>query len=628
MTDFPERSAALLIGLSYDNIPDSTLPVLAGPPHDLKHLETVLRLLKLKDIDVVTDVNDWTQGTRANITNKMVNICKRSRDENLDFLLIYFSGHGTRINVPMAEDPTARPPLDENLEYAPGQSQPFSNNLTTGLDEGIAGTDYAVNGPLLDNTIRTILSQVNASTTLLVIFDCCNSGTMCDLQYEYYTAERRLINNNAKPIKGKNIISLSGCMDQQLSSELGLDDITWFVPTIPNQTGRTGILTGILSTLIIRDPDIFSSAFATLHQIQDFIKNNQVDPSNLYQSPMLSSSYKMSELTPLLPLKPGQPERSVAFGFTRMLLLDYAENQSMLSNCILLASTEDKGDYDKHMYSNAIAESLLILASLYWVSRVGKSASDKKSLLFSNTLMSRALAVRIKEYLSDPSSTNSQISEFWTLATSTSKLVTPQVFTQDLAAAFNFVPTATRNNPVALANMITAYYTTNYPGYPQTFRLQLQAMILNGEFIYWAKLPPSIFQSVLEYLLDSNSAHSGRNTLANYIQTEWTNQALADVLVYATSMDIYTALDHIPDGAADEGKSMRITSSIPATQYSQNREVDATLNDSIHQYGAYLAQACLDNNLTVSFHDSPTTNSIVDEIAEQLANVSDNSLSI
>lgn len=90
--------------------------------------------------------------------------------ESGDTLLIYFSGHG-------------------------GQAIDHGDDEIDGLDETICLYD----GEMSDDKINDLLQLFPEDINLVVITDCCNSGTNLDLL--------------KKPIPCKNVIHIAGCSD-------------------------------------------------------------------------------------------------------------------------------------------------------------------------------------------------------------------------------------------------------------------------------------------------------------------------------------------------------------------------------------------------------------------------------
>lgn len=94
--------------------------------------------------------------------------------ESEDTVLLYFSGHG-------------------------GQAIDYGDDEIDGLDETICLYD----GEMSDDKINDLLQLFPEDINLIVITDCCNSGTNLDLF--------------KKPIPCKNVIHIAGCGDGKYS---------------------------------------------------------------------------------------------------------------------------------------------------------------------------------------------------------------------------------------------------------------------------------------------------------------------------------------------------------------------------------------------------------------------------
>ena len=61
-----------------------------------------------------------------------------------------------------------------------------------GRDEALAPLDYQSKGFIVDDTVKSYLQQLPSTCQLFCLFDCCHSGTMCDLKYSYrYQSARK-----------------------------------------------------------------------------------------------------------------------------------------------------------------------------------------------------------------------------------------------------------------------------------------------------------------------------------------------------------------------------------------------------------------------------------------------------
>jgi hypothetical protein len=242
------RRLALIIGNNYTG----TKYELRGCINDANKINTIFTgwgftctlMTDLKSGDLKT--------TKDNMLNKMDTLLS-NLDTN-DSLIIYYSGHGALLS-------------DNN------------NDEVSGKDSVIVPLDYSSSGVITDDTIRTYLLKATKGNVFCV-FDSCNSGSVCDLRYALLANVYRTILSTkrfydpkewAKSIDfvtntkynetNTQIISLSGCADNQLSYEIQDSSGNWggaltfaFISTLNSQTP---ILT--IADLVTRVRSLLSS---------------------------------------------------------------------------------------------------------------------------------------------------------------------------------------------------------------------------------------------------------------------------------------------------------------------------------------------------------------------------------
>jgi hypothetical protein len=185
---------ALLIGINYSSIPSITLN---GCIYDVINMSHVLAdaydydniIILRDDINIPT-----TMPTRANIINNLLALAKQSGP--LDEIWVHYSGHGSQI-------------LDKN------------NDEVSGMDGILVPIDYQTQGFIVDDELLSIIKTFSCKTML--VFDCCHSGTVCDLPWSFqYVSPTNTIKtkNNNVSITNPNIFMFSGCKDNQTSSDV------------------------------------------------------------------------------------------------------------------------------------------------------------------------------------------------------------------------------------------------------------------------------------------------------------------------------------------------------------------------------------------------------------------------
>jgi metacaspase-1 len=200
---------ALIVGCNYTGTDFS----LSGCINDANSIEQIFQPWGYE----ITKMTDNSSGnllpTKNNILAKLAEfVAKLTAD---DTLLFYYSGHGSRIS-------------DAN------------GDEISGLDSVIIPLDVRSQGSIVDDSIRAIFAQAVANSNILAIFDSCNSGSICDLRYNLFDtsyradpfiksklydtpnliARNNIITNNKYTETVANVVSLSGCKDDQFSYEI------------------------------------------------------------------------------------------------------------------------------------------------------------------------------------------------------------------------------------------------------------------------------------------------------------------------------------------------------------------------------------------------------------------------
>ena len=130
-----------------------------------------------------------------------------------------------------------------------------------------------------DDELKSLIqSNLKKNVTLFALFDCCHSGTMLDLKYQYFDDNQSntiIENTNAYETLG-DLIMISGCMDEQTSADAYIN------------SSYQGAMTWSFLNVTDKKQDIL---------FKDLIVNmrNVLKTSEYTQIPMLSSG-KMLDL--------------------------------------------------------------------------------------------------------------------------------------------------------------------------------------------------------------------------------------------------------------------------------------------------------------------------------------------
>ena len=146
---------ALLIGINYTGTPNE----LAGCHNDVDTMQAMLRDRGFNSFTVLKDergARRATQPTRANILHAIERFVLEAAVG--DTLFMHYSGHGTSTRDTSGDE-------DED-----------------GLNEAICPVD---GGVITDDELQRVLVSRLPKCTLVVVLDCCHSGTGLDLRYTY-----------------------------------------------------------------------------------------------------------------------------------------------------------------------------------------------------------------------------------------------------------------------------------------------------------------------------------------------------------------------------------------------------------------------------------------------------------
>ena len=186
---------ALLVGINYKG----TSQALKGCINDVKNMKSYLvskRGYKPENIVVLTE-EETKKPTCNNIKHELSKLILRSHTQEADELWLHYAGHGYY---------TVDRDGDED----------------DGKDETIVPLDFKKNGMITDDELHDYLEHLPQKCRMYCIFDCCHSGTILDLKYQYKGNSKNHIESPNPPIKG-NVIMVSGCMDTQTSADTKLN---------------------------------------------------------------------------------------------------------------------------------------------------------------------------------------------------------------------------------------------------------------------------------------------------------------------------------------------------------------------------------------------------------------------
>jgi len=207
---------ALLIGINYINTEDA----LDGCINDINNINSFLQDYcdyKNENIHILTEKSD-TLPTKSNIIQNINWLITNNLKG--DTLIFYYSGHGSNRK-------------DKNKDESDKK------------DEEIIPLDYDTSGEIDDDWLyKNFASKIPENINLWCFFDCCNSGTMLDLVYNYkskckykkgklkdnikydpndWDTRFEFTKENSSNVNG-NICAFSGCLDKQTSDDAFIEN--------------------------------------------------------------------------------------------------------------------------------------------------------------------------------------------------------------------------------------------------------------------------------------------------------------------------------------------------------------------------------------------------------------------
>jgi hypothetical protein len=249
-----KHAKAYLFGLNYSKEKKVRLQ---GCINDVNNMGKFLKDKKIVDkIEIYTDESNLDETSASGMKKKINEISKTTWKEKLKLVWIHYSGHGTSI-------------LDKE------------NDEKDGKDECLVPWDYTSAGVIKDDDIRKLLATFNPVTRIVLIFDCCNSGTMGDLNYSWKKRIPKVENIQGTILSP--VISISGCLDNQTSAD---------AYNVDGSKQYTGALTSCL--LIVLNKNYKSRLFDFVEQLE-----NELKKKGFQQRPKLCSSFKLSKKTSL-----------------------------------------------------------------------------------------------------------------------------------------------------------------------------------------------------------------------------------------------------------------------------------------------------------------------------------------
>lgn len=183
---------ALLIGINYASLPSGKLNGCINDVNKMKQILITKFGYRSKHIKMLTD-DHYEKPTYHNILKEIHILLDKAKF--CSDVFFHYSGHGSYIS-------------DQNGDEDDRK------------DECLIPLDYDKNGYITDDMIRKLfVEKLTPACRATIIIDACHSATCFDLPYKYNKQGQQWDRVNDNIVPNKNIIMLSGCKDDSVSSD-------------------------------------------------------------------------------------------------------------------------------------------------------------------------------------------------------------------------------------------------------------------------------------------------------------------------------------------------------------------------------------------------------------------------
>lgn len=135
----------------------------------------------INDVEVLYD----NQMTKENVIRKIKEVAARCGED--DYFIFYYSGHGSQVP-------------DEDSDEEDGKDEAL---CTVGPGGALAARYFLTD----DEFAETVCEALDESVRIVILSDCCHSGTIGDMEKECW--------------QDREVVTMSGCADNQTSGDMG-----------------------------------------------------------------------------------------------------------------------------------------------------------------------------------------------------------------------------------------------------------------------------------------------------------------------------------------------------------------------------------------------------------------------
>lgn len=254
------KGKGLLFGLNYAHCKSGKLN---GCINDVQIMSRYMQSLLNIPVSVYTDDIDKKSTSYDGIVEKLYDIAIESYRENLEFVWIHYSGHGS-------------------------YQRDTSGDEKDGYDEGLVPSDYETKGILIDDVINKIFNSFNPKTRILFVCDSCHSGSMLDLTYTWDSSKKCTTDNTRCAVRAPTML-ISGCMDNQTSAD---------AYNLLKDNKYVGALTASILKVLRSNGQYIYDVFSLLEAVR-----RELQKGGFKQYPCLSSNYDLNQTFSVVPIQ-------------------------------------------------------------------------------------------------------------------------------------------------------------------------------------------------------------------------------------------------------------------------------------------------------------------------------------
>jgi hypothetical protein len=260
------KGKALLFGLNYAHCKSGKLN---GCINDVQIMSKYIQSLMNVPVAVYTDDVDRKSTSYDGIIEKLYDLAIESYRENLEFVWIHYSGHGS-------------------------YQKDVSGDEKDGYDEGLVPSDYEIKGILIDDLLNKIFNSFNPKTRVLFVCDACHSGSMLDLTYTWDANKKCTTDNPRCAVRAPTML-ISGCMDNQTSAD---------AYNLMKDNKYVGALTASILNVLRKRGQYIYDVFALVEAVR-----SELQRGGFKQYPCLSSNYDINKTVSVVPIVPKQTQQ-------------------------------------------------------------------------------------------------------------------------------------------------------------------------------------------------------------------------------------------------------------------------------------------------------------------------------